>query len=93
MVLARVANLFTDGGSTSNLVQDNWGNDASTMQKVESRVADAADAVMEEEIDDEAARPPYLHVRNPHQHKHCGQKLIVDRQCWQEASEEPQVTC
>lgn len=62
MVFARVANLLTNGGSTPNLVQDGWGNDASTMQRVESRVADTAGAVMEDEIDDEAARPPYLHA-------------------------------
>ncbi|KAH7385250.1 mitochondrial carrier protein [Phaeosphaeria sp. MPI-PUGE-AT-0046c] len=62
MVLARVANLFTNGGSIPNLVQDDWGNDASTMQKVGSRATDAVGAVLEDEIDDEAARPQYLHA-------------------------------
>lgn len=93
MVLARVANLFTDGGSTSNLVQDGWGNDASTMQKVESRAADAVGAVLDDDIDDEAARPPYLHVRRPRQHEQYGHALTFGRQCWQEALEAPPATC
>jgi hypothetical protein len=40
-------------------------------------------AVEEEEIDDEAARPPYLHVRMPNRalQKH---ELTQYRQCWQE---------
>lgn len=93
MVFARVANLLTNGGSTTNLVQDDWGNDASTMQKVESRVADTVGAVMDDEIDDEAARPPYLHVREPHQHQQYRHELTIGRQCWQEALGEPQATC
>jgi hypothetical protein len=67
MVLARVANFFTNGSSTNNLV-DNRSDDASTMQKIESAMVDTVDTVasaVEEEIDDEAARPPYLHVRMP----------------------------
>lgn len=68
MVFARVANLLTNGGTTTNLVQDDWGNNARTMQEVGSRVADAAGAVMPDEIDDEAARPPYLHVSIYGQH-------------------------
>jgi hypothetical protein len=66
MVLARVANFFTNGSSTNNLV-DNRSDDASTMQKIESAMVDTVDTVasaVEEEIDDEAA-PPYLHVRMP----------------------------
>lgn len=61
MVLARVADFFTNGGTPSNLV-DNQRNDGSTMQRVESSMADAVVRAVEEEIDDEAARPPYLHA-------------------------------
>lgn len=68
MVLARVADFFTNGGTPSNLV-DNQRNDGSTMQRVESSMADAVVRAVEEEIDDEAARPPYLHVRMPRTHK------------------------
>jgi hypothetical protein len=65
MVLARVANLFTNGDSTNRLVDDNRRNVAVTMQNIESSMADIAERVAAEEIDDEAARPPYLHVRMP----------------------------
>ena len=63
MVLARVANFFTNGDSTTNLV-DKRSNDASAMQKLET-MADTIGSAVEEEIDDEAARPPYIHVRVP----------------------------
>lgn len=63
MVLARVANFFTNGDFTTNLV-DKRSNDASAMQKLET-MADTIGSTVEEEIDDEAARPPYIHVRVP----------------------------
>lgn len=93
MVLARVANLFTNGGSTTNLVQDSWGNDASTMQKAESRTADTVGAVLEDEIDDEAARPPYIHVSISYEHKQEKRELTISRPCWQEALEARRATC
>jgi hypothetical protein len=65
MVLARVANLFTNGDSTNRLVDDNRRDVAVTMQNIESSMADTAERVAVEEVDDEAARPPYLHVRMP----------------------------
>ncbi|EAT87012.2 hypothetical protein SNOG_05948 [Parastagonospora nodorum SN15] len=60
MVLARVANFFTNGDSTNDLV-DKRSNDASAMQKLET-MADTIGSAVEEEIDDEAARPPYIHA-------------------------------
>jgi hypothetical protein len=65
MVLARVADFFTTAGSASNLVDDTRRNETSTMQRVGSSVAGAVGRAVEEEIDAEAARPPYLHVRMP----------------------------
>lgn len=60
MVLARVADFFTNRGSTSNLVDRHQRHDASALPRIESPAA-----VEEDEVDDEAARPPYLHVRGP----------------------------
>jgi hypothetical protein len=68
MVLARVANFFTNGGSTNDLGDDNGRYAAGAMQRIESTVAEAVDRAAEEEIDDEAARPPYIHVRVPSLH-------------------------
>jgi hypothetical protein len=65
MVLARVANFFTNGSSTNNLVDDARSNNASTMQKIESTMADTVGTPVPEDIDGDAARPPYLHVRMP----------------------------
>jgi hypothetical protein len=62
MVLARVANFFTNGDSTKSPVQDSRSDGAATMQKVEQSMADTAERVAEAEIDEEAVRPPYLHV-------------------------------
>lgn len=67
MVLARVPNFFTNGSSTNNL-NDTRSNDAITMPKIESTMADTVASAVMEEIDDEAARPPYLHVRMPNLH-------------------------
>jgi hypothetical protein len=70
MVLARVADIFTTGGPANQLVDDGHAsNGATTMHKVESVVAGAVGAAVDENIDEDAARPPYLHVRalhNPH---------------------------
>jgi hypothetical protein len=65
MVLARVANLFTNGDATNSLTDTKRRHDAITMETVESPVADTVAGSIEGEIDDEAARPPYLHVRMP----------------------------
>jgi hypothetical protein len=65
MVLARVANFLTNGDATNSLTTTTRRHDATTMEKVGSPMADTAGRTVEEEIDDEAARPPYLHVRMP----------------------------
>ncbi|KAF1936913.1 mitochondrial carrier protein [Clathrospora elynae] len=64
MVLARVANFFTHGDSTHSLVDDRR-NVAHTVHTAESAMANTAQRVAAEEIDEDAARPPYLHVRMP----------------------------
>jgi hypothetical protein len=65
MVLARVANFFTNGDAASNLTNTTRRHDATAMEKVRSTPAETMGGAIEEEIDDEAARPPYLHVRLP----------------------------
>ena len=65
MVLARVANFFTNGDSTSTLTDSSRDYVANTVRARELPMEDTKRRVMEEEIDDEAARPPYLHVRMP----------------------------
>lgn len=65
MVLARVANFLTNGDATNSLTSTDRRHDATTMEKIGSTMADTVGEVIEEEIDDEAARPPYLHVRLP----------------------------
>jgi hypothetical protein len=66
MVLARVANFFTNGDSTNNLADGSRRNVASTVQTVELSMEDTRRrAVEEDEVDEDAARPPYLHVRMP----------------------------
>jgi hypothetical protein len=65
MVLARVANLFSTGDSTTNLVDDRQTNVPNTVEKLEQTMADTVGRAVEGEIDTEAARPPYLHVRMP----------------------------
>ena len=63
MVLARVANFFTNGDATNDLTDNKRRDDAITMESIESPVADTVGRSTEGQIDDEAARPPYLHVR------------------------------
>jgi hypothetical protein len=65
MVLARVANNLTNGDPTNSPADDQRRHVAITMQDVGSPLADTAGGMAEAEIDDEAARPPYLHVRMP----------------------------
>ncbi|KAH8725564.1 mitochondrial carrier protein [Phaeosphaeriaceae sp. PMI808] len=62
MVLARVANFFTNGDSTNDLVDDHGRNVTTAMQKLEPPMAESVDRTIEVEIDDEAARPAYLHA-------------------------------
>jgi hypothetical protein len=64
MVLARVANFFTNGDSTRDLVEESRRDVAVTMDSVTSSAADTA-KVIAEEIEDDEGRPPYLHVRKP----------------------------
>jgi hypothetical protein len=61
MVLARVANFFSNGESTQELVEESRRDVAVTMDKVASRAINTAED-MAEGIEDEG-RPPYLHVR------------------------------
>ncbi|KAL6704959.1 hypothetical protein ACN47E_007504 [Coniothyrium glycines] len=67
MVLAFVANLFTTGDAVDTRVapsqQHGAGAGTGTVQAVELSMADTTRrALAEEEIDDEAARPPYIHA-------------------------------
>lgn len=63
MVLARVANFFTNGDSTVTLIDNRRDYVANTARAMELPMEDTKrGAVEEEEIDDEAARPPYLHA-------------------------------
>jgi hypothetical protein len=69
MVLARVANFFTNGDS-SNLTDGSRQYGANAAPATELPMEDTRRRAMdEEEIDDEAARPPYLHVRMPSLHR------------------------
>jgi len=63
MVLARVANFFSNGEPIQELVEERRRDVAATMDKVASRAVNTAED-MAEGIEDEG-RPPYLHVRNP----------------------------
>lgn len=60
MVLARVANFFTNGESTQELVNESRRDVAVTMDSVASTATNAGNLIAEE-VDDEA-RPPYLHA-------------------------------
>ncbi|KAI4654932.1 uncharacterized protein J4E78_007111 [Alternaria triticimaculans] len=62
MVLARVANFFTNGDSTTNLTDGSRRHGPSTTHAVELPMEDTKRGAMEDEIDEEAARPPYLHA-------------------------------
>ncbi|XP_014556416.1 hypothetical protein COCVIDRAFT_26796 [Bipolaris victoriae FI3] len=63
MVLARVANFFTNGDSTSTLTDSSRDYVANTTRARALPMEDTKRRVIDEEvIDDEAARPPYLHA-------------------------------
>lgn len=69
MVLARVANFFTNGDSTTTLTDGSRNHVPNTAHAIELPMEDTKRrAVEEEEIDGEAARPPYIHVRTPSLH-------------------------
>lgn len=91
MVLARVANFLTSGDESQNLAQTDGRNATASMQKLEAAV-DTVGRAVEEEIDDDAARPPYLHVSNPRQHNHA-QSLTTKRPCWPAELEAPRAIC
>ncbi|EOA87828.1 hypothetical protein ACJQWK_02341 [Exserohilum turcicum] len=63
MVLARVANFFTHGDSAGTLIEGTRDYVANTARAMESPMEDTKRGAVEEaDIDDEAARPPYLHA-------------------------------
>jgi hypothetical protein len=67
MVLARVADIFTTGGPATHPVGDGHAsNGGTTVHKAESAVAGPLGGAVDEDIDEDAARPPYLHVRALH---------------------------
>lgn len=61
MVLARVANFFSNGETTQELVEERRRDVAVTMDKVASSAANAAETIAEDM--DEEGRPAYIHVR------------------------------
>lgn len=63
MVFARVANLLSPG-IPSNLVDHEPNGPQRSMEGVKSLPVNAGNAVAEEVVDLEAARPPYIHVRS-----------------------------
>jgi hypothetical protein len=81
MVLARVANDFTNGDSTKHLGDNHRGHVAITAPAdVGLPMADTVGGALEAEVDDEAARPPYLHVRMPRSDD-MDRQLTIGRQC------------
>ena len=67
MVFARVTNFFTTAiPGTSSLVDDGRREAAFRMEGKLPQFVGVADtsAKVEPEVDDEAARPPYIHVRS-----------------------------
>ncbi|KAG9195618.1 hypothetical protein G6011_00739 [Alternaria panax] len=62
MVLARVANFFTNGDSTTNLTDGSRRHVADTAHAMDLPMADTKRGAMDDEVDEEAARPPYLHA-------------------------------
>ena len=81
MVLARVANFFTASDSKEQFVDDGREGGALAMEHVGTKM------VGEKEVDLEAARPPYIHVRaNKSLVERCAFCLTADtvlsRQCY-----------
>ena len=62
MVFARVADFLTPTPTRSSLVDDGGRRRAVAMDTVEKYSAVGSSAVTEQDVDDEAARPPYIHV-------------------------------
>ena len=65
MVLARVANFFTNGDPDQPQTPDPRRDAAGAADNMAESLANTAKRAVEAEvdIDDEAARPPYIHVR------------------------------
>jgi hypothetical protein len=63
MVFGRLANLLTTADTGSNIVDDGRGGSSFAMPHAEELPQAGGSAVrVEEEIDSESARPPYIHV-------------------------------
>ncbi|KAH9870990.1 hypothetical protein J1614_006564 [Plenodomus biglobosus] len=62
MVLARAADLFTNGDSTQNTVDSRGRHVADTAENMAKNATDTMQRAVEEELDADAARPPYLHA-------------------------------
>ncbi|KAF2108921.1 mitochondrial carrier domain-containing protein [Lophiotrema nucula] len=62
MVLARVADFFTPAPTRSSFVDDGGRRSSYAMDPVEEYVPIGSTAAVEEEVDHEAARPPYIHA-------------------------------
>ena len=83
MVLARVANFFTTSDSKEQFVDDGREGGALAME----HAGTMQETVGEKEVDLEAARPPYIHVRaNKSLVQRCAFCLTADtmlsRQCY-----------
>lgn len=63
MVLARVANFFTTGESTHDLVEE--GGDVAVAMDSVAKSATSTAKVIAEDIEEDEGRPPYIHVRKP----------------------------
>ena len=83
MVFARVANLFSPG-IPSHLVDDGRGGTQFTMESLESLPVNRAEAVVVQEEDVEATRPPYIHVGLSRSEHLIERQLIEYRRCSRE---------
>ena len=96
MVIARVASFFSS--DTPNLADDGRkGSYPSTQSGVQYATPAVAPVVemAEVEVDEEAARPPYLHVGAPYNISPRFGRLLTAgyRQCWQEELAAQPETC
>lgn len=62
MVLARVANLFTTGDTSSGLIDGGQRHVADAASAMEVPLAEIKPGVVADEVDDDEGRPPYLHA-------------------------------
>jgi hypothetical protein len=95
MVIARVASFFSSN-STSDLVDDGRKSSLPAEKRVELLPTPGVAPVVEmAEVDDEAARPPYLHVRASCTKSLQSRRLLTIgyRQCWLEESAAQPATC